>query len=72
MERLIDWRVFFVVMSPVALLVFRLHRLVHLNVWICLGLLVGAILLNGLVATFEDETPGGFYNPMPDDPRDKR
>jgi hypothetical protein len=34
-----------------------------LNFWLCLGIVVGAVLINGWVATLEDDLPGGFNNP---------
>ena len=34
-----------------------------LNFWILLPIIAGAMLINGLVATFEDDLPGGFNNP---------
>jgi hypothetical protein len=34
-----------------------------LNLWACLGVAVGAILINGWVITLEDDLPGGFNNP---------
>ena len=35
----------------------------QLNLWACLGVAVGAILINGWVATLGDDLPGGFNNP---------
>jgi hypothetical protein len=72
MKRLVDWRVFFIVIGVAALLAFGLHAWIHLNFWICLGIVVFGILLNGIVATIEDEMPGGFNNPKPDGPDHKR
>ena len=34
-----------------------------LNLWACLGMAGGAVVINGLVATLEDDQPGGFNNP---------
>ncbi|MGO8934106.1 MAG: hypothetical protein ACLQDA_10385 [Terracidiphilus sp.] len=34
-----------------------------LNLWACLGMVAGAVVINGLVATLEDDQPGGFNNP---------
>lgn len=31
--------------------------------WPVLGVIVVAVLINGWLATWEDELPGGFYNP---------
>ena len=71
MKRFIDWRIFFIMMGAASLLAFGLHAWTHLNFWICLGMVVVAILVNGIIATIEDKMPGGFNNPKPDDPRGK-
>ena len=71
MKRFIDWRIFFITMGVASLLAFGLHVWVHLNVWVCLGIVVFGILLNGIIAMIEDEMPGGFNNPKPDDPSKK-
>lgn|ERR1700674_3204519 len=34
-----------------------------LNFWLCLGITVVAFVVNGWVATLEDDLPGGFNNP---------
>jgi hypothetical protein len=33
--------------------------------WIAAGVIALAILINGAVATIEDELPGGYHNPKP-------
>jgi hypothetical protein len=71
MKRFIDWRIFIIMMAVASLLAFGLHAWIHLNFWVCLEIVVVGILLNGIIATLEDEMPGGFNNPKPDDPRDK-
>jgi hypothetical protein len=71
MKRFIDWRIFFSVMAVAGLLAFGLHAWSHVNFWACLAIVVVAILLNGVIAMIEDEMPGGFNNPNPDDPHDK-
>jgi len=35
--------------------------------WTAVGVIAFAILVNGLVATVEDELPGGYNNPKPTD-----
>ena len=67
-RRFIDWRIFFIMIGLASLLAFGLHGWTHLNFGICLGMVVGAILINGIIASIEDEMPGGFNNPKPDDP----
>lgn len=34
-----------------------------LSFWAVLAIIVGSVLINGLVATVEDDLPGGFNNP---------
>jgi hypothetical protein len=51
--------------ATVAALAFR--ALSGLPFWGCLAIAVGAMLVNGL-AEWEDNQPGGFNNPMPDNP----
>ncbi len=31
--------------------------------WIAFAMVVGAIMINGVIATIEDDLPGGFNNP---------
>ncbi len=33
------------------------------NFWVALAIAIGALLVNGLFATLEDDLPGGFNNP---------
>jgi|SRR5450631_1325629 hypothetical protein len=40
-----------------------LSHFAKLNIWACLGMVAAAIVINGLVATLEDDLPGGFSNP---------
>jgi hypothetical protein len=40
-----------------------LSHFAKLNFWACLGMTAGAVVVNGLVATLEDDLPGGFNNP---------
>lgn len=35
--------------------------------WVCLVIAFGAMLVNGWLAEWEDNQPGGFNNPLPDD-----
>jgi hypothetical protein len=46
-------------------LAMALHKVSTLDFWACLVLVVGAMLLNGYIATIEDDWPGGFNNPDP-------
>lgn len=47
-----------------SVLAFTLHTLSRLNIGICFVISIGAIL-NGYIATVEDDRPGGFNNPNP-------
>ena len=38
-------------------------KLVGLAGWIGVGIVTGAVLLNGVITIFEDDQPGGFNNP---------
>lgn len=46
--------------AVIALIVSRFSRLPFV---VALLIVVGAMSLNGLIATFEDDMPGGFNNP---------
>jgi hypothetical protein len=35
----------------------------QLNFWLCLAITGGALLVNGWLATLEDDLPGGFNDP---------
>lgn len=34
-----------------------------LSIWAALAIIAGSVLINGLLATVEDDLPGGFNNP---------
>jgi hypothetical protein len=40
-----------------------LHWLAALSFWVSFAIAWAAVLVNGLIATVEDESPGGFNNP---------
>ena len=67
MKRWLDSRSFWTGLGIVSLLAWGLHALSHLNVWVCFGIALVAMWLNGIVATIEDERPGGLHNPKPHD-----
>lgn len=67
-----NWRLSFISLSIASALALGLHALSKLNFWACLVIVVGAMLLNGYVATVEDEWPGSFNNPEPAPPSDLR
>ena len=59
-----NYTMFVISVSIAAVIAFGIHKFTGLNFWICLGLVVFGILINGLVATIEDELPGGYHNPI--------
>jgi hypothetical protein len=60
-----NWKIPLIWMTIVSVLAFGLHALSGLNLWICFVMAVCGMLLNGYIATLEDEWPGGFNNPEP-------
>ncbi len=42
-------------MAIASLLAWGLHSLVHLNFWVCFGIAVFGILINGVIIMFEDD-----------------
>lgn len=60
-----NWKVPVIWSVVVVALAIALHKVSTLNFWACLVLVVGAMLLNGYIATIEDDWPGGFNNPDP-------
>ncbi len=65
MKKLIHWPSFLAFAGVSALAGAALHYFAGLSFWIGVTIGAGALLLNGIVATVEDETPGGFNNPKP-------
>lgn len=52
----------------VSLAALGLRAVSGLPFWGCLAIVVGAMMANGWLAAWEDDQPGGFNNPTPDDP----
>ena len=61
--RHIRLKFFFVGLLIVSLLALGLSYFVRLNYWECFAVVAIGILLNGWIATWEDNRPGGFDNP---------
>ena len=61
-----DWRVFVVSVAIVVGVSHLAERLIGLPYWVCLGIVVLAMIVNGVIAEWEDAQPGGFYNPIDD------
>ncbi len=51
------------VASLIAALVSHFSRL---NFWVCFGIVLLSMIINGLVAEYEDRKLGGFLNPRKD------
>jgi hypothetical protein len=66
MKKLIHWPSFLGFAGVSALAGAALHYFAGLSFWYAVAIGAGALLLNGIVATVEDESPGGFNNPKPE------
>ena len=62
-RRPVDWTPLLIFSVVVVAAGLGLARLSGLSIWTALAIAAGAILANGLVATLEDDLPGGFTNP---------
>jgi hypothetical protein len=49
--------------GTVLLVAVAISHFAKLNFWACPGMTAGAVVVNGLVTTLEDDLPGGFNNP---------
>jgi len=54
---------FFIAMSIAAVIACVVQNLFSISYWIAFLIALSALLINGIVALFEDELPGGFNNP---------
>jgi hypothetical protein len=63
MSRFIDWRGFLGGMALATLGGLGIRALSGLPFWGCFLIALFGILVNGWLATWEDEQPGGFNNP---------
>ena len=52
-----------IIWSVVVLVTLGISHWSGLSFWVMLPIVVVAVLINGFVATFEDDLPGGFNNP---------
>ena len=69
-KRKVDWRIFGYSTSVCAIIAALLAKWLRLSFWIVFPIVVLGLFINGLLATWEDEQPGGFCNPNPEEPRD--
>ena len=63
MKKFIHWPTFIISISIVAAISAAVCHFTKLGFWPVFGITVVALLINGFVATIEDDLPGGFNNP---------
>ena len=54
-------------LSVAALVAWAISYFSGIGFWLAFGIAVAAMLINGFIATVEDNAPGGFNNPEPGD-----
>jgi len=62
MKTFIHWPSFLIALAIIASVSVLVNRLTNLGFWPVFSITVFAFLLNGFVATLEDDLPGGFNN----------
>jgi Flp pilus assembly protein TadB len=63
LPRRTTWLIALIVWGAALLVAVVISYLSNLNIWICLGVVVAAWVVNGIIAEIEDRLPGGFLNP---------
>jgi hypothetical protein len=63
MKKLVEWRVFLPTIAVLAAVALGASYLLGFSFLPVFVLTVAAVLVNGLLATLEDDLPGGFNNP---------
>jgi hypothetical protein len=63
-----SFRHFLIGLGIATVLALVLRALSGMPFWGCLAIAVTAMLVNGWLAEWEDNQPGGFTNPTPDPP----
>ena len=63
MKRFVHWPTFFLSLLVCAVIAFAAHWIFGVSVWLALPIVVVAVVVNGALALWEDEQPGGFNNP---------
>ena len=58
----------FVSTSVIALIAGGISWWAKLNFWLIFLMMLGSVWINGIIATLEDDMPGGFNNPDDTDP----
>ena len=63
MGRFVDWPYFFMGLALATVVALGLRAFSGMPFWGCFLIALFALLVNGWVATWEDDQPGGFNNP---------
>jgi hypothetical protein len=63
MKKYVHWPSLLIGLSIASLAGWLLHHFTRLGWWPAFGIAIAALVVNGIVATIEDERPGGFNNP---------
>jgi hypothetical protein len=66
MKGIVNWKIFLPMVVVVGLMAWGLSTLSGLNIWWAVGIVAGALFLNGVIAEIEDRMPGGFLTPRKD------
>lgn len=61
-RRRITWLLILFVWGSALVIAVGISYFSKLNIWLCLGIVVVAWVINGAVAEIEDRLPGGFLN----------
>jgi hypothetical protein len=57
-------KIFLISVSVCAIIAALVSYFSQLSFWILFPIVIVAVLINGLIATWEDQRPGGFENPL--------
>ena len=63
MKRFVHWPTFFLSLLVCTALALAAHWIFGVSAWLALPIIVFAVVVNGALATWEDNRPGGFNNP---------
>jgi hypothetical protein len=62
-RKLVHWPMFMACLAVAAIIAFGASKWFSFSFWLAFGITVVIWIILGLIAFFEDETPGGFNNP---------
>jgi hypothetical protein len=62
-----SWKLFLVWAAIVIIVAGAASYLIGIGFWPAAAIVAAALVINGIVAEFEDRRPGGFLNPRDDD-----